>query len=225
MWSLPVVVDAPLVRLVADLVVQVVELGELLDDPPHHPLVHLQQAGMLVERVHVPAVLRPDALDVVPRIHRAQVPLLVFVHRAEQIHLDDDAALGRIRQKIAQPAEIRFVPAAQVELRPAAGVPRLVAARPRADETALERSQRIARNVEGPLRLDIRPAERARVVEAVGGQRIEVLFVVEVEIEHRAVVFARRDQHRRLAAEEKVVPVLWMQGKRRVFRGKGAGCK
>ena len=47
---------------------------------------------MFVERINMRAVLRPDSLNVVFWIHRTDIPLLVLVHRAEQIHLDDDAA-------------------------------------------------------------------------------------------------------------------------------------
>ena len=53
--------------------------------------------------------------------------------------------------------------------------------------------------------------EEARVVESVPGQRFQVSLVVEVGVEHRAIVLGRGDEHSRFAAKEEVVRVLGVQ--------------
>ena len=65
--------------------------------------------------------------------------------------------------------------------------------------------------VERAVGLDIRAAEDARVVHSCGGERVEVLAVIEVEVHHRAVMFARSDEHRRFAAPLEVMRILRVQ--------------
>jgi hypothetical protein len=57
------------------------------------------------------------------------------------------------------------------------------------------------------------------VVEPVLRQRVQVAEVIEVQVQDRAVVLARCDEHGRLPAEEEVPRVLGVQGERRVGGG------
>ena len=93
-------------------------------------------------------------------------------------------------RKSLKSLEIIVVPAVEVKFGSAARIARLIAARPGANEAAFERRQSVTRDVEGALWLDIGPTERARVVQPIGRQRVEILLVVDVEIQHRAVVLA-----------------------------------
>ena len=81
---LPLERDTAEIRLVANLVIQIVELVQLVDDLADHSILYRKEPGMFVERINMRAVLRPDSLNVVFRIHRTDIPLLVLVHRAEQ---------------------------------------------------------------------------------------------------------------------------------------------
>ena len=72
-------------------------------------------------------------------------------------------------------------------------------------------SQGVALDLERALGFDVRAAEHARVVHAVGGEGVEILAVVEVQVDHRAVVLGGGDQDRRPAAPQKIVRVLGME--------------
>ena len=80
------------------------------------------------------------------------------------------------------------------------------------------RSERVVCNAKRGRRLAIHAAERARVIQLVPLQFIEVTHVIEVEVQHRAVVLSRCDQKRRLAVPEKVMGILRMQRDRRFGR-------
>src|SRR6185295_13723548 len=73
-------------------------------------------------------------------------------------------------------------------------------------------------------RLAIRAAPRPRVVQAILRERVEIPAKVEIEIEHRAVMLARRDEHRRLAAKEEIVRIVGMEGEWRI-RSAGVECE
>jgi len=62
-----------------------------------------------------------DAGHVVARVHRAGIPEIVAVHRAEQHDLDHDAAPAGLHDERLQAVEIGRVPPGEVEL--AAAVP------------------------------------------------------------------------------------------------------
>src|SRR5262249_11164650 len=150
-----------------------------------------------------------------PRVERAQLPLGFIVKRAEEVHLHYNAALPGLSDKVSQPAEIVRVPAREVELVAAVGVTRLTASSPGGKEAFRRGGGRVPGDLEGPLRLDIRSGKRAGQGEPVGPQSVEVLEIVEVLVQYRAVVLARGDQHGRLAAEQEVVRVVRVQRQRR----------
>ena len=128
-------------------------------------------------------------------------------------------------QEIAQAREIVRVPPGEVELVPAIGVARLDAAGPWADKPSACRRQRIARDIERAIGLHIRATPRAGVVQFAGLQLLQIGGVVEVQVQHRAIMFARRDEHRRLAAPKKVVRVVRIQRDRLVGRWSGRAKK
>ena len=96
----------------------------------------------------------------------------------------------------------------EIELVAAVRVAWLVAASPRREVAARSRSESVAGNLERPFGLDVGAAHQARVVHALGSERIQVSPKVEVQVHHRAVVLGRRDQDRGAPAPEKVVRVL-----------------
>src|SRR6266576_514145 len=91
--------DAPLpldgdaeVGLVANFIVEIVEVLQLGDDLAHHRLLHRPQAAGIGERIDVGVRDGADAVDVVRDVYRAELPHRVPVERAEQIHLDHHTA-------------------------------------------------------------------------------------------------------------------------------------
>ena len=60
----------------------------------------------------------------------------------------------------------------------------------------------------------VRAAEQPRVVQAVPLQLGQIDLVVEVEVQHRAVVLAGRDDDRRLAAPQEIVRIVGVQRER-----------
>ena len=208
---LPIHGHAAEVRLVADFVVDIVELDQFRHDLADHLLLDGEQAAVLVERVHVIAADFSNAVHIVSVVLRTQLPLLFLVHGAEEVHLHHNSPLTGLRHKILQPLEVRFIPFRQIELVPAIGIARLVAPRPRTEEFFAIGCERVFGDVERPLRLDIGSAEGPRVVQTVSGELVEILDVVEVGIEDRAVVLARSDEDGRLAAEEEIVRIVGVE--------------
>src|SRR5437870_5590117 len=76
-----------------------------------------------------------DAVDVVDRVLRAELPLRLLVHRTKQIQLDDDAAFTRLCDEVLQTFEITLVPFREIEFVPAVRVTGSITPGPRADET------------------------------------------------------------------------------------------
>jgi len=152
------------VRLIADFIVDVVEFAQLFDDAPRHSFLNRKQSAVPVERVDVGARNVTETVDIVRRIERTELPLRFFVHRTEQIHLDDDAALAGMTDKIAETLKVVFVPTREIELVAAARVTRNVTARPGSDIAVGCRGERVARNVECALRLNIRDARLRNLV-------------------------------------------------------------
>jgi hypothetical protein len=155
-------------------------------------------------------------------VHRAAHPHVVFVERAEERELDDDSTATRLRDEILQPPKICRIPLGEIEFIAAGCVARCVTACPRRDQAAVGRRERVVGDVERRRIFAIGAGKRAREIEAVTRERIEILDVVEIEIEHRAVMLGGGDENRRLTAPEEVMRVVRMQPNR--FSGAG-GCR
>jgi hypothetical protein len=63
-------------------------------------------------------------------------------------------------------------------------------------------------------RLDVGAWKGARQIQAIQGKRVQVFPIIEIEVEHGAVVLARSDQDGGLAPEQKVVGVIGVQRQR-----------
>src|SRR5262245_55185047 len=114
-------------------------------------------------------------------MERAQAPFGLPVGRGEQGDFDDDPEARRLAQKLSVASEILRVPALQIEPVAAARVSRGVAAGPGRQEAAGPGGQSVARDAERLGRhLYVAAPEDPRVVEAVGGQRGQVLPVIEI---------------------------------------------
>ena len=57
--------------------------------------------------------------------------------------------------------------------------------------------------------------ESPREVQSLGLQFVQVANVIEIEIQHRSVMFGGTDEYGRTAAEEKVVGIVGMESNRR----------
>ncbi|MBN2269475.1 MAG: hypothetical protein JXN61_02615, partial [Sedimentisphaerales bacterium] len=66
-------------------------------------------------------------------------------------------------------------------------------------------------NAEGAWDFPIRPGEQASMIKAITGQFFQVGYIVEIEIDDRAVMFARCDQHSRLFTKLKIAWVVGME--------------
>ena len=213
--------DAPLplqghaaeIGFVADFVVQVVVLVQGGDDFADEGLVN-RLHGRVFERVDIGARHGADAVHVVGGVHGAEIPHFVLVEGAEENVFDHDAPGARPRHEIPQPRKIGFIPLRQVELGAAVGVTRRRAPRPRAEIAVRGGRQRVPLDVERPGRFAVHAREGARQVQPLVRELIEVRHVVEVEVEHGAVVLARRDQNRRRPPELEVARIARMEGKR-----------
>src|SRR5690606_16013569 len=157
---------------------------------------------------------RADAVDVVLGVHGAQDPLIVLVERTEEDELDDHAVLLRRGHQLLEPFEIRLIEAGEIELVSPVRVALRVAPSPRCDEAVSRWGERVPRDVERSLRLDVSAAEDAREVETLFPERLQVALVVEVEIEERAVMLARCDEDHGLAIELEVARVRLMEPQR-----------
>src|SRR5439155_25850157 len=120
---------------------------------------------------------------VVCGVLRTQFPLRLVIEGTEQIHLHDNSALGGAGDEITQPFEVGVVPPGQVKFVSAVRITWCFGARPRTNESPWRRRERITGDVEGAVGFDVSTAERAGEVQAVPGQRVKVLSIVEVEIQ------------------------------------------
>src|SRR5580698_8791256 len=112
--------------------------------------------------------------------------------------------------------EIFGIPFREIKPVAPACVARCFTANPWRDETVWQRREIVAQNAEGFRRdFDVRAAEDARVVEAVGVDRGEIFVEVDVGVEDGAVVLTRRDERDRLAAKLEVVGIFRMKANRR----------
>src|SRR2546428_8522407 len=89
-----------------------------------------------------------NRVNVVSFLQGTNVPQLLIVIRSEQIHLDYDPALPRLRHKIFQPSQVSLVPNIQIEFISACRVPGFRAAGPHTTEAVESRSQRVLGDVE-----------------------------------------------------------------------------
>ena len=180
-------------RLVADLEVEVVVGVHLADDLAG--VAHLAlEDGRISHRVPVLPGDVADPVHVVADVEGVQVPDGVGVGVAEEGQLDHDIVAGGLGQEAVQAGKVLLVPAVEVELseavhgetRPRAGERRDILARPR-----LARRVRVERD---PLQLaeeQEAPAEGRGLVGRLG----QVAAIVEVAVDHRAVVLGGGDQH------------------------------
>ena len=129
---LPFLGHASEVRLIADLVVEVVEVFQGLHDPADHRVLDGQQI-LVSEGVDLCPCHVADPVNVVPHVHRAQVPHPVLVEWAEENQFDDDAVPVRLADEVPQPLEVLRIPFRQIELVAAVGITRRISAGPGAD--------------------------------------------------------------------------------------------
>src|SRR5579883_2171232 len=97
---------------------------------------------------------------------------------------------GRLAHEIIEAAEKGLVPAAQIEAVAAVDVAWRGASRPGTNKPAVLGSQRVAFDIEGAGRFDICPRKRARQVQPVLGEGVEIFLVIEIKIEDGAVMLA-----------------------------------
>src|ERR1700722_841585 len=108
--------------------------------------------------------------------------------------------------------EIFGIPFREIKPVAPACVARCFTANPWRDETVWQRREIVAQDAEGFRRdFDVRAAEDARVVEAVGVDRGQVFVKVDVGIEDGTVVLAGSDKRDCLDAKLEVVGILRMK--------------
>jgi hypothetical protein len=139
------------------------------------------------------------------------LPLLFFVKWTEEGEFDNDPSPARIPDQIFQSIKVGGIPPAQIEFVASFGIAGNIAPRPRTNETVLGGRQRVAADVERALRLDVSAGENPGVIQAIGVQRVEILPVIEIKIQQRAIMFGRCDQHGGLPSKEKIMRILWMK--------------
>src|SRR5687768_18268 len=170
---------------------------------------------MTIDCVNVRAGDLAKPVYVVVCVEWTELPLRFFVEWAEQIHFHDDGASARIGNEIAEALEVSIVPTLQVEFVPTSRITGLIGPSPWGDEAARGGCEGVARDVERALRLDISATrECARVVQFLPGQGVEILPIIKIEVEHRAIVLAGSDQDHRLAAPEEIMGVVRVQTNR-----------
>jgi len=214
--------SAAFIRLVAYLVIDVVERIQFADDPLRDSNLHIRERLFLQPVDFIPSDV-PDAVDVIGSVHGRSLPQFLAVHRAKEGNLNDNAALAGARHEILQSREISLVPAGQIEFVAAIGTARRVTSSPGRRVAPRRRGQRVALNAKGAGNLSIGPAEEPSMIETMASEFVQVGPVVEIEVDDRTVMLARGDQHRRLPAKLKVVRVLGMETQqiiRRIHAGR-----
>ncbi len=86
---LPIHRHSAKIRLVADLENHIVHRVQFRDEFTHQRFLERQQSAAAVEGMDGVFIHRAHRIDVVGGIHRAELPLHLLVHGAEQSHLDD----------------------------------------------------------------------------------------------------------------------------------------
>ena len=202
------------IGFVADLENHVVHRVQFRDKLADQRFLDRQQSSAAVEGMDGMFIHRSHRIDVVGGIHRAELPLHLLIHGAEQRHFDNHPFFRSRGHEIFEPGEITRIPLLQIEFVPTHGIPRLRTPRPRAEKLARSRSQGVALNVKRPFRLHIGPAEDPRVVQPIGSEGFQIPLAVKSPVHHRPVMLAGRNNDHRLAPPLKIVGILWMQGNR-----------
>src|SRR5690242_18322096 len=108
--------------------------------------------------------------------------------------------------------EILGIPIAKIELVSASRVAWGSAARPRSEEASWGRREVVADNSKRFSRnLNVRAAKEACVVHAVRRNGREIFVVIEVCVEHRAVVLAAADEGQRAPVKQEIMRILRVQ--------------
>ena len=89
---LPLHGDAAEIGLIADFVVEAVEVAQLAHDAPDHRLLHCQQSVAAVQRENIGPRAAAQALHVVGGVQRAEIPIPILIIGAEQIEFDDHSS-------------------------------------------------------------------------------------------------------------------------------------
>jgi hypothetical protein len=88
-----------MVRLVHHFVEQIVESTQFAHDFARHVLLQRQKLAAAVHGVGLLLRSCADAVDVVARLHGAQIPHVILVERTEQVHLHHHPRSPRSRTK------------------------------------------------------------------------------------------------------------------------------
>ena len=166
--------NATEIRLVHDFVIHVIKSIEFADNLPRHLFLYRQQGRLLVEGMDLVFANFADAVDVIGGLHGAVIPLRILIHRCEQIHLNHDPLPPSSSHTIPQSGEKSLIPFLKIKFVAPMHIPRLAAASPRADQLSLSRSQRVALNVEGPLRFDITSGKHPCQIQPIGGESVKI---------------------------------------------------
>ena len=196
--------------LVLNLEEQVVVLVQFAHQPANESLLD-RHRRTVVRRVEFFPVGHGDRLDVVRRVQRMDGPLLLAIRGTEERQLDDNSSAAGFGDEVREASEVVRVETVQVELVSASRVTRLLAARPRREKSSGCGGQGIPLDAERALRLDVTAGEDPRVIHSVALQRIQVATVVEVQIEHRAIMLGTRDQRHCLTTPRKPTRIVGMQ--------------
>ena len=196
-------VDFIIIGLIRELIVEVIEGIQCLHNLPHHRHLSLYERGIGECLKSVPPYIA-HTLDVVWPIQRGEVPLIGLVLIAEEDHI------------IFQPTEIGLVPSIEIELVTTIMISWNRAPRPRRNQTIGPGRERAFRVHPGGLCCFChkRPHKEACQVHPVGVQGLQIREVVEVEVDHHAIVRSGGDEHDRLATKEQVMRVVRMEPKR-----------
>ena len=205
------------VRFVANFVVNIVEAVQLGERFAEQRVLPRHDAGVGQCVVAMPGNVA-DAIDVVLCVERMQHPTALnrplVVEDIERVELDDDSPVAGGLDEILQAAKVIVVPAVEIEFVATEIVTRLVAARPRREIASVARRERVlvtAAPEHGIGRFKKIAVDRARQVQASGLKRVQVSDVVEIRIQHRAIMLGRSDEHGRPAAKQEVVRIFRMQ--------------
>src|SRR5262249_30254474 len=145
-----------------------------IDDLADERILHVEQAVVL-KGVNLGPLQVADAVAVVARVHRVDLPEGLFVERAEEDELDDDPAPARLGDEVGEAMEVAIVPAAEIEAMPPVRRAGRLAACPGGQVIGGLRRQRVAADLEGAGNLPVDAREGAREVEAARMELVEVL--------------------------------------------------
>ena len=204
-------------RLVLDLIENVRRAIELPHDFAGECFLSGEDAAV-VQGVEFFPVGEGVVINMIGWIERTDRPTEIGVNRAEKRDLHHNAEPVRFRHEVPETGEEPWVPLVKIEFVSSARIAWRAAARPRCQKPAGLGSERVPLDAESARFFYITPDENPRVVHPVGGERFEIFSVIEVQIDHRAVVLGGGDQRGRLSPPLEVSRVFRMQAES-VFRG------